>query len=64
MTKTNIFTYAEETFDERHLDETVEAEFLDVIGTKVLLFTVNSTNGFYSPLEQASCKLVSNVNIV
>jgi hypothetical protein len=48
-----------------------EAEFLDVIGTKVseffsLLFTVTCTNGFYPlPHLNKSClKLVCNVNIV
>ncbi len=47
-----------------------EAEFLDVIGTKKsqeifsLLFTVISTDGFYSPhLSKSGLKLVCNVNI-
>jgi hypothetical protein len=42
------------------------AEFLDVIGTKVLLFTVTSSNGFYFPttLRKSGLKLVCNVNIV
>ncbi len=52
------------------LFHSTEAEFLDVIGTKVLrvsslLFTVSSTNGFYSPpppLEQ-QC-MACNVNTV
>ncbi len=42
------------------------AEFLDVIGTKVL--RVTSTTGFYSPhpspLEKSGLKLGCNVNIV
>ncbi len=50
-----------------------EAEFLDVIGTKVfrvssLLFTVTSTNRFYSPPppppSKSGLKLVWNVSIV
>jgi hypothetical protein len=51
----------------------IRAEFLDVIGQKslefsFLLFTVTSTNVFYSPLpppqNKSGLKLVCNVNIV
>jgi hypothetical protein len=48
----------------------LEAEFLDVIGTKEefspFLFTVTSTNRFYSspPLSKSGLKLVCNVSIV
>jgi hypothetical protein len=69
MTKTNILhTVRRKTFYERHFDETFEAEFLDVIGTKVMLFSVNSINGILlSPPPQSlfskrSLKLVSNGN--
>ncbi len=46
-----------------------KAEFLDVIGTKVLrvfLLDIHShlSNGFYSLLEKNGLKLVFNVNIV
>jgi hypothetical protein len=46
--------------------ERTEAKFLEVIGTKVLLFTVTSTNGFHSPSppNKSGLKLVCNVNIV
>ncbi len=44
-----------------------EAEFLDVIGTKVsaLLYIVTSANGFYPPPPRISgLKVICNVNIV
>ncbi len=47
-----------------------EAEFVEVIGAKVLrvlFFTVTSTNGFYSPsslLSKSGLNLVGNVNNV
>ncbi len=55
-----------------NLSSSLDAEFLDVIGTKVLrvfLLAIHShlfTNGFYSPssLSKSGFKLVCNVNIV
>jgi hypothetical protein len=55
----------------RCLDSKPEAEFLDVIGTKVLrvflfteLFTVTPINGFTTPsLSKSGLKLVRNVKI-
>jgi hypothetical protein len=56
------------TLQKLRMQNKPEAEFLDVIGTKVLLFTATSPNRFYSPpptlLNKSGLKLVCNVNIV